>query len=1245
MAPTPEQLIINPQTINIQTPQVQEQITQAPQYVEGEVSMPSPQQWIGNINYGLDWYGLGAKAFGVAGTIYEELQKYGLRRRREYAQDDMNKIQAISVEKPDPSFNDYQIEDFYKAQAKRLRESTREALKRQGFSEYNIDRILPKEGTSGFDPSELTLPASDMDSLLGFTRYFDLTNEEFSNQITKYNEINWQNSKESYLEGVKRSFGAIDGKSPYEVKETHDYRFTEMQDNAQGRPERQAIVDKYKASMDYQNALQTSIGNATDRVLNDYEAEVLSIYTQLSRGQITKEQYVERSEKLEEKREKELLALASIDPTVNPVAPIEQRKIDRLNRNPNGIYEFKIAQLERIDEQIKNISLTIANAREKTDYRLIEELTLTQKALVDQKLNLVSDIYKNTNRVFLNKDNQSSFAGIEKLQATLVQQQADEQERTILTKATEKGIRDYDTTMKNFDSLLSGIVNWRQQTGRRNPPTAAEFLGLLNKKEDELSIEEKYVYAALSDKASYERLSAIDASQVVDVLRNQLQTEYLSDYHGVSIGPDNEVKIKYQVDQKVYEHSIQSKISNPQTHNATRNAQGVIREQNDINKYAEATVASSFSLSPSEIRQQSPKVLRSILAEKKTPSSYWGIFKVYEEKAAEEMSFSLQDPLNRERFFEAAVENIGSVNRQDMINWSRSASLSENPEVLKAARFVSWTARRLPSRLDLTPVEKSKLDPKIQLREFEQFEQTYDKVLKQLQQIDPKQGSKQLASLLQFARTRLTTGVGTFGDVEGISEAFPSFDNDLEAWVEQLGSGYDLFSDKEQFLRLVGQSEEGFDLISPIILATMGSPPDTNTEKKIELANHFADMMGVSIKQTLDENGKPKTILSRDVFGYTEQSNLMPVDAEVSYVVSPQIRTTQTLEGIAYNAYPSYMRKDGKPFIPTTQEEKNKFKVHDRETMLQYVAAAMPGTFNVQDVQAASELMDVIEPLFDVYDKDLQSIQRKKEIFNNPRVKNWIYIDQQDRTKPPGSIAQSRIDALNAILDQPQLTAKTMVEIGLNSQSHISDRDKLDPAKRSQRRIWRPIESYRMEFTRNSDNKDELDGVMQPTSLVNMFEGVEIGQPNAVEPVILYDPQTNEQVSLNPFAPVNIGANYLIEQPFQRRIELPGGASAVTYDWLASHKGQTWDMITPSGYIVKDVLIEDFNRIGNNFGWREDRLVYDATKKSFIRFTKSSSAESTSEAEASQQLIPYRLKKQSKLSQFSPYTIILGETK
>lgn len=80
MAPTPDQLIIQEQQNFLQAPQVQEQIEQAPILKEGEVSMPAPREWVGQIDYGVDWYKLGAQAFEAAKNIYPEVLSYNIQK-------------------------------------------------------------------------------------------------------------------------------------------------------------------------------------------------------------------------------------------------------------------------------------------------------------------------------------------------------------------------------------------------------------------------------------------------------------------------------------------------------------------------------------------------------------------------------------------------------------------------------------------------------------------------------------------------------------------------------------------------------------------------------------------------------------------------------------------------------------------------------------------------------------------------------------------------------------------------------------------------------------------------------------------------------------------------------------------------------------------------------------------------------------------------------------------------------------
>jgi len=86
MPPTPEQLQIDinqnlvPQATQV-APSIIDPSNTAAVTPEGVVSMPAPQDWIGPIDYGMNWYALGSKAFDVAANIYERVLDYNVQKK------------------------------------------------------------------------------------------------------------------------------------------------------------------------------------------------------------------------------------------------------------------------------------------------------------------------------------------------------------------------------------------------------------------------------------------------------------------------------------------------------------------------------------------------------------------------------------------------------------------------------------------------------------------------------------------------------------------------------------------------------------------------------------------------------------------------------------------------------------------------------------------------------------------------------------------------------------------------------------------------------------------------------------------------------------------------------------------------------------------------------------------------------------------------------------------------------------
>ena len=111
MPPTPEQLQINESAqLTPQQPQVAA-VPDRPNYVEeGVVSMPSPQMWMGGVDPGDNWWNLGSSAAKAGMAIYTSVNDGLLASRRQNAENDMNNLQNISLEKPEsPDMTPYQF--------------------------------------------------------------------------------------------------------------------------------------------------------------------------------------------------------------------------------------------------------------------------------------------------------------------------------------------------------------------------------------------------------------------------------------------------------------------------------------------------------------------------------------------------------------------------------------------------------------------------------------------------------------------------------------------------------------------------------------------------------------------------------------------------------------------------------------------------------------------------------------------------------------------------------------------------------------------------------------------------------------------------------------------------------------------------------------------------------------------------------------------------------------------------------
>lgn len=137
MPPTPEQLQITESAqLTPQQPQVSAVPTKPTYVEEGVVSMPSPQMWMGDVDPGDNWWNLGSNAAKAGMAIYTSVNDGLLASRRQNAENDMNNLQNISLEKPEsPDMTPYQLKEWQQGQQRKLNNATYNSLVNQGLSD------------------------------------------------------------------------------------------------------------------------------------------------------------------------------------------------------------------------------------------------------------------------------------------------------------------------------------------------------------------------------------------------------------------------------------------------------------------------------------------------------------------------------------------------------------------------------------------------------------------------------------------------------------------------------------------------------------------------------------------------------------------------------------------------------------------------------------------------------------------------------------------------------------------------------------------------------------------------------------------------------------------------------------------------------------------------------------------------------------------------------------------------------
>ena len=488
MPPTNEQLLINSGTVQITPPQAQTQIAPTPVYKEGEINMPSPQAWIGPIDYGFNWYDIGAKAFKVAGDIYKDVLDYNLRRRQQQATQDMTEMQTISVEKPDPTKTLEEQRNWLIDQNTRLKKKAKESLIKQGITEDQVTSILNRT----LNPADIVLPATDMNSVLQLVRYDRLTSEEFKTNLGRFEQGLYERARENWLDQSAKGWGSISDSTltPDQIFENRKKAIEKLRNSTYGSAKRIEESENLitAETSDYQNIIQTSLKNNYINTEPELVARIKLLSEQVTNGLITQEQWADRTEQAYQ----ELADLTKrqeiyLGPT-NRFNTIEQVAQQKLAENPNLEFGLKTNQIKRMDIELGNLQRQLLSAKTSQE---AEDILAKQRDIFNKRNQLLNITLSSTKPELLDGATRKEFeyynqqlsrsletANVEKLKELKA---ADEAAKYKTEKERIQGIIDLVTPLIDAKNKIDEAILKEQSREIKTPEELNDQLKALKK--------------------------------------------------------------------------------------------------------------------------------------------------------------------------------------------------------------------------------------------------------------------------------------------------------------------------------------------------------------------------------------------------------------------------------------------------------------------------------------------------------------------------------------------------------------------------------------------------------------------------------------------------------------------------------------------------------------------------------------------------------------------------------------------
>ncbi|CAB4189807.1 hypothetical protein UFOVP1192_16 [uncultured Caudovirales phage] len=1203
MPPTPEQLQIDVnQNATPQAPQVVAQIPTPTYVAETPPSMPSPEMWMGGIDQGDNWWNLGSFAAKAGMDIYQNVNNALLTNRRQIAENDINNIQNITLEKPEsPDLTPAQLKEWQLGQQRKLSNNTYIALINQGLSSEDATGVL----SGKVNPAGLKMYDSDIQNILHLTRYQGQTNAVMQNEVQKYDDLAFENSTIGFQNNNKNSWNANDNTTIDQVIGNYHNSVDDLVSSSGltmneilnsdtsklslFKKNRHAVVNQLLKENNYDQAVEISFNKQSD-LFNETASTIQEkLYESLNRGLITDDEYVTQALDAHTKYEKQNADLSqkmSEAHSIDSDAIIQKQQIEKLKQNPSLTMRIALNQTAQLNFEIGNIEEALTNPNLKYDEVLLLQQEIKNKQV--KQFKIVRDTVNAVTGADLNPTYKAAYENFVSMDGKNLQVSANQNIQQVQAKEASEVLNALSNSYQESNILTELLSKYKIKTG--GVISKEQFLGVLHITKEQLTPTQQYFYDVLptNENKINSPLNLVDDKNfepaLISSIRNSIAERFGLPIRNGIIVPRTE--FENELAKIIMEAKIGSNTKGTLS-SASNAIQGFNKDSENIgnqNKNTQTgnTLAQGYpGVTPDDIQKAGPIAIDNITTQPMSSAGDWAIITAFEpRKDTDVINYLNAEPQNLVSAFESVLKNPTNINRNTTLRDNRKRSAYVNNQTSKTngvdiknveqmRDFINFTLTKI-SMSDpnsLTYSQETQLDPVILAQEFTQLQQqkanAESLLLKNVQAniqaansgnadtavtgtaLSYLAGRKQPTALVV---NDLLKHAPTGGDIA--RQVFDEYSKDVlgDTYTSWNWTGFysgSRVTNTEAMLSLAETSQD--DIFFPIITAIWSAGPDSTPETIRAEAEKIYQLGGYRHKTKLDQDGTVRVISSTDIYdktsvrGTAASMDNMDVDA----VVNPAILVGQSFEDIKYRKLLPNLKvlagNTNHDYLPLDKKNQERYTV-SKDNFKDIVRSFMNGSVTRQNLESDSSSMLLIDGLTDLYDKELSPEERQQEALN-PNGKLFQWLNLTAGTSPTNKIRDSKASWLNKILLKSDLTGKTAAEIGLNSHSWIGFK-KAGTLKAEQESEWKSMESYQGKFITDGNYKNEVNNLL-PDNRTTNADGVSYTDVNRGVEVIFYDSNGREKRMPSSISPFKAAAN---QDSFK---ELPS-------DWVDDNKESTW---------------------------------------------------------------------------------------